>query len=325
MMLKYGLLTTILCLLVSAAGSGRAQSQRVDFESKNYIGYKELVADAPSSSARIYGYLSLPPGAQGRVPAVVFMPHSGGYSESQEHWYRAALTSVGFATFFVDNFTPRGLRPPITLRDISYATVVADAYAALAELSKRPEIDPARVALVGFSRGAEAARQAGFESFRKGANAGPLRFAAHVSYYPLCITSLRDPRDHTGAPVLLLLGGRDDLTPARICDDYLNFMKAQNPTLPVQSRLYPEALHLWDDDGSRSGSATVGSVRNCIPLFLSATGEFVSMLRDGKEVPFESGILRCPGGNATVGFSAGVRDRSTKDLVDFLSSLPPPK
>lgn len=152
-------------------------------------------------------------------------------------WYRTALNAEGIATFFVDPFSPRGLTLPVTVRDLSYATVVADAYAALAALAQQPDIDASLVAIAGFSRGAEAARQAAFESFRKGVGAGELRFAAHVALYPICITSMHDASDITGAETLILAGAKDGSAPPKNCEDYVNFMKSRNTRFPVTVRV----------------------------------------------------------------------------------------
>lgn len=307
--------------VVLGAAAALAQPVRIEFESKDYVGYKELIAGKPAGSARIVGYLSLPPAAQGKVPAVVLLPHSGGYSENQERRYRSALNAAGFATFFLDNYAPRGLRPPVTVRDISYATVVADAYAALTELARRPEIDARRVAVAGFSRGAEAARQAAFESFRRGAGAGELRFVAHVAHYPPYVTSMRDPADMTGAPVRLALGAKDEDTPPRLCEQYVAFMQAQRPQFPVEIRMYADAAHAWDEEGASGRfSPAAPSSKNCIPLLLSPAGEFASMLRDGREVPFERAILSCTGTGGMMKFDAANRERASADLVEFLKA-----
>jgi len=249
------------------------------------------------------------------------LPHSGGYVENQDRWYRTALNAEGIATFFVDPFSPRGLNPPVTVRDISFATVVADAYAALGALAQRPDIDASRVAIAGFSRGAEAARQAAFESFRKGVGAGDLRFAAHVALYPICITSMHDASDMTGAATLILSGAKDDSAPPKNCVDYVAFMKSGNVGFPVEVRVYPDAHHTWDDEQSSGQySPRAPSAANCVPIFLSPQGEFIAMLKDGKVAPFERSILRCAGVGGTLAFSAAHRDRSTRDLVQFLKA-----
>lgn len=303
---------------ISALAQGTAT--KLEFDTRNYAGYKELVAGTPSSKARIFGYLSMPAGTQGKVPAVIFLPHADGYAENQDRWYRAALNGQGIATFFLDPFSPRGLSSPVTVKDLSYATVVADAYAALAALAQRPDVDASRVAIAGFSRGAEGARQAAFESFRKGAGAGELRFAAHVALYPICVTSILDASDMTGAPTLILSGAKDDSAPPRNCEDYAAFMKSRNAGFPVEVRVYPDAHHGWDDEQSNGYRPRAPSAANCVPIFLSAQGEFVAMLKDGKESPFERSILRCPSAGGTFAFNPAHRDRSTKDLSQFLKA-----
>jgi dienelactone hydrolase len=61
---------------------------------------------------------------------------------------------------------------------------VADAYAALRLLSGMPQIDAERMAIIGFSYGGEVAHLAAFETLRSALNPGPVRFAAHVAFYP---------------------------------------------------------------------------------------------------------------------------------------------
>lgn len=322
--MKLARLTTaaLAASLASIALLAQAAATKVEFETRDYAGYKELVAGSPSGEARIYGYLSLPANAQGKVPAAVFLAHAGGYSEAQDRWYATALNAQGIAAFFVDGYTPRGLTPPISVRTQSYATMVADAYAALAALAKRPDIDASRVALVGFSRGAEAARQAAFESFRKGAGAQALKFAAHVPFYPLCVTSMQDAKDTTGAPVLILGAANDDSTPPKNCEAYVAHMKARNAAFPVSVRVYPDADHGWDDEqySPRNFYPRAPSAANCVPLFLGADGGFATMLKDGQEVPLERSMLRCPSAGGTLGFNAALRERSTRELVEFLKA-----
>ena len=95
---------------------------------------------------------------------------------------------------------------------------MADAYAGLRFLLTRPEIDPERVALIGFSYGAMATMYA--LSANVAALMAPAgeRFAAHAAFYGPCIAEFADPRT-TGAPLLMLYGTGDALIDPARCDD----------------------------------------------------------------------------------------------------------
>ena len=75
---------------------------------------------------------------------------------------------------------------------------MADAYAALRWLASEPRIDADRIAIIGFSYGAEVAHITAFESVRSALNPGPGRFAAHVPFYPVLIFGVMADRrqDH---------------------------------------------------------------------------------------------------------------------------------
>ena len=74
------------------------------------------------------------------------------------------------------------------------------------------------------------------------APAGP-RFAGHVAYYGPCIAVFDDTRT-TGAPVLMLNGAEDELTPADRCARLADELRAGGSRVEVIS--YPGGVHQWD-------------------------------------------------------------------------------
>lgn len=72
------LLVTALAALLPAIVLAQDAATKLEFGTQNYAGYKQLIDRKPSSNARIHGYLSMPLGVQGKVPAVIFLPHAGG-------------------------------------------------------------------------------------------------------------------------------------------------------------------------------------------------------------------------------------------------------
>src|SRR5256885_814946 len=97
------------------------------------------------------------------VPAVVLLHGSGGILGSRELTYAPQLARMGVAALVVDSFGARRDRGTEFLErvlNITETMMLAEAYAALRFLAARPEIDPQRVVLTGFSFGAMAAMYA---------------------------------------------------------------------------------------------------------------------------------------------------------------------
>jgi len=200
----------------------------------------------------VSGTLSLPKTASalerdGKIPAVILAHGVGGISDEREGAWARRFNSWGIAAFVVDSFAGRGLRPPIYADRPGFTHFVAhllDAYLALQLVGTHPRIDGARVAVMGFSRGGEVAVNAPFERFREGAlGAAPDRFAAYIPLYPYC--NFR----YTGkglapAPMLMLLGGADEMTEPVACEHYAAELQALG--MPVRVVVYPGANHGFD-------------------------------------------------------------------------------
>jgi dienelactone hydrolase len=63
------------------------------------------------------------------------------------------------------------------------------------------------------------------EPIRRAVIDDDLRFAAHAAFYPGCgVPFLSAQVD--GSPILMLLGGKDDYTPASNCLAYVNRLRA---------------------------------------------------------------------------------------------------
>ena len=155
--------------------------------------------------ATIAGTLRLPAGAD-RVAAMVVAHGSAGVSEEREGWWAERLGEAGFATFVVDSFGPRGVRQTATDQgQLSTAANVADALAALALLTTHPRVDPARIGVIGFSKGGQVPLYTALEPCRRAVVDEATRFAAHVALYPYCSDWYVAERV-TSAPLLLLLG-----------------------------------------------------------------------------------------------------------------------
>jgi dienelactone hydrolase len=209
------------------------------------------------------------PAGSGPFPAVVVLHTCGGIRMGHTSNWGDRLVGRGYAVVLVDSFTPRGgseCRIPQYF-PARVDEVVDDAFAALAHLRQRPDVDARRIGVVGFSYGANAALRTASARYRPAGGT----FQAVASFYPMCVSPRNDwpPEAQERAnnlfadvvvPTLVLMGEADIDTPnvasncARVVGDL------RRAGRPIAIELYPGAGHLFDAGPSRhpvaAGKAT---------------------------------------------------------------------
>jgi len=202
--------------------SSLPQGERVTFDSASPFTLSNVgngAEEAPPTEAQ--GTLYLPPEASAAapVPAVVILHGASGVQSVRELTYARQFAAQGTAALVIDVFAARRDRASSfinRLLEITEAMFLADAYAGLKYLAALPQVDGDRVALIGFSYGGMVATYAAYEQVaQRYAPQGP-RFAAHVAFYAPCIAEFEDSRA-TGAPLLMLYGGRDAIVDPERC------------------------------------------------------------------------------------------------------------
>ena len=87
------------------------------------------------------------------MPAVILQHGSGGPNGGHELWAKT-FNEMGIASFLVDSFSGRGLTSTsLTNLALHPVNMILDGYRAFDVLANHPRIDPARIALMGFSLG----------------------------------------------------------------------------------------------------------------------------------------------------------------------------
>lgn len=309
----------LLSLCACATAGGPSPGQRVNFVSYDPEDYAAIIDGSyRQTSARIHGYLSIPAGASGKVPAVVIIPGSGGYFDWMFTNIAQPLNEAEIATFIVDSFTGRGVTETSTDQGrVSMAASIMDGFSALKLLADRPEIDPERIGITGFSRGGVASMFT-LESRLQNAvfPTGP-RFAAHVPFYPGCSTQWQQPLP-TKAPILFLLGGKDDMTPAPICTRYAERLKAAGAR--VDYKIYPDAYHAWVSN-FRPVKVNALTFGNC-DLQIRPDGIIIDAKTGADSSKgwraFADEVTRtCAGRGAMVGENPEARRQAVADMVSF--------
>lgn len=218
----------VACSLTAALAFGLAACQPQ--------GAPRNAADGPG--AGLAAWLAKPEG-DGPFPAVVLLHGCTGLERSTPHrtvWrglgrHAALLNDNGYVTLIVDSFGPRGIADACEQPRLSEQA--NDARAAFDHLASLPFVDATRIGAVGFSHGGTTALSlaADFHTAGSGTNG----YAAYVAYYPYCRTVFVD------RPVMILIGARDDWTPAPLCRSLLR----QNEDL-ITLKVHPDAYHSFD-------------------------------------------------------------------------------
>jgi dienelactone hydrolase len=126
------------------------------------------------------------PEGKGPFPAVIILQSCGGSSPSLYDW-ADKMNGWGYATFLVKSLEARGMQTcqqPFS-RVMMYMDVASDAIGALEHLAKKPDVDPKRIAVIGFSLGAGAINSEILPNYRNHEFSN-LDFAGAISFYQRC-------------------------------------------------------------------------------------------------------------------------------------------
>jgi dienelactone hydrolase len=238
---------TFVALAAGTPAASKAQVARMEihsFQSTTLTDQEFLTGRKEGKPVTLAGELRLPRPGNDRLPVVVLLHGSGGISGYVTDWEQD-LNAMGVATFVIDSFTARGIVN--TLYDQSQLgrlAMIIDAYRALDLLAKHPRIDPTRMALMGFSRGGQAALYASLKRFQRMHGSVGQEFAAYIPFYPQCDTAFRDDENVTDRPIRLFHGSADDYIPVAPCRAYVERLKAKGKD--VQLTEYAGAGHVFD-------------------------------------------------------------------------------
>ncbi|MEX2453959.1 MAG: dienelactone hydrolase family protein [Rhodospirillaceae bacterium] len=237
----------------------------VDFPSHSPFSLADVgngAEDDPETTAS--GRLFLPENASAAspVPAVILLHGAAGVLGARELTYGRQLAARGVAALVIDVFGPRRDRASgfiDRLLNITEAMFLADAWAGLRYLAARPEIDSSRVALIGFSYGGMVTTYAAYAQVAETFGRNGERFAGHIAFYAPCIAEFEDERA-TGAPLLMIYGGRDAIVDPERCARVAAELEAGGTQ--VRTVVYENAVHQWD--GRPGGERMMGrSIAGC--------------------------------------------------------------
>ncbi len=175
--------------------------------------------------------------------------------------------------------------------------------------------------MIGFSRGGSAAINSAFEPIRRAVIGDDLRFAAHVALYPGCAVPFVSAH-LDGSPLLMLLGGKDDYTPASFCLEYADRLRALRASIRVA--VYPNANHGFDFTGPPHFRPRATALHNCQGEIDLDDGVFTAQTGGGQiasGADAASELKRCTERGVTVGGDPEAREKAPGDVANFLKPI----
>jgi dienelactone hydrolase len=212
----------------------------------NYLAYP---VDWDGKSILIGGRFQAPLTVTGKIPAVIVLHDTAGVKNNGTY-YATALNRAGIATFEIDQWGGRGLPGGASSRPPHLGDDLPDVAGAYRLLIARPEIDGARVGLLGFSLGGI---QTMLMMTRRNSDAmlgSGNHFKAAVAFYPICWLYNRGPdadfADLVDAKIRILVGSEDDYDDGPgACEDLLRQL-APSDARHLSLKVLAGATHIFD-------------------------------------------------------------------------------
>ena len=211
-----------------------------------------LTGEKNGTSVTIAGSLRIPSSGTDRLPAVILVHGSGGVGGNVDRWSQE-LNGIGLATFTIDSFTARGLQSTSANQALlGRLNMIFEFPTAPWPCSPRIHASiPAKLVLMGFSRGGQATLYASLNRFQRMYGPEGTTFAAYLPFYTPCFTTYIDDADVSDKPIRLFHGAADDYVPVEPCRPYVERLRKAGKDVTLTE--FPDAHHAFDNPVLKEG------------------------------------------------------------------------
>ena len=251
-------------LLASIAA--HAQPARLEIhplESVHLTNQTFLTGQKDGKRVMLAGELRIARPGTDKLPAVILIHGSGGLGASTQRW-ADELNSIGVSAFILDSFAGRGIVSTVADQtQLDSIAMMVDAFKALALLAEHPRVDPKRIAVMGFSKGAVAAVYSSNLRFQRLHGPATASFAAHIGLYTPCNIDWREDTQTSRAPIRLHHGIADDYVSIVPCRGYVERLKSAGADVVLTE--YADAHHAYDNAalGAPVANPRAQTTRSC--------------------------------------------------------------
>lgn len=249
-----GAMLLFFALLALSALLGGCASARTAAATPADAAFREELVRFAEGDLTLTGVLFTPASSPvvPRRPAIVLMHGCGGMGDShgaltaRHRDWAERFARWGFVTLTLDSFSPRGIKRLCELKDRPiqpWNERTLDAYTALDYLTRRSDVDPNAVFVLGWSHGGSTVMGV-VRPDAPGRQAAGAHFRAAIAFYPGCTQPLHQKAYRPTMPLLILHGEADDWAPVAPCVELGR--KLHGAGVPVQTITYPDAHHGFD-------------------------------------------------------------------------------
>lgn len=219
-------------------------NKKVNFKSINFNN------DTNFLEVNISSYLSKPNNTK-TMPAVILLHGCTGLGKSkyQHSWkslrqHAKILHENKYVTLIVDSHGSRkisyekALRKSCSLENtLGFYERTGDVYGAVKFLQSKDYVNKEKIIVFGQSQGAMVV----LNSLNSTNYNDQYKIAAGIGYYPHC--AYPNIPDSLYAPIILFTGGKDNVTPEKLCISYINNMKNKGESIFVPKIISYENVH----------------------------------------------------------------------------------
>jgi dienelactone hydrolase len=305
--------------LLAPVQLAHAQPARIELhplESVHLTNQTFLTGQKNGRSVMLAGELRIAKPGTDKLPVVILVHGSGGIGASADRWANE-LNSVGVSAFILDSFAGRGIVSTVSDQSqLDSIAMMVDAFRALAVLAEHPRVDPRRIAVMGFSKGAVASVYSSNVRFQKLHGPATATFAAHIGLYTPCNTAWRDDDKTSGAPIRLHHGIADDYVSIVPCRGYVERLKSAGADVTLTE--YPDAHHAYDNFtlGAPVANPRAQTTRNC----WLKEGDNGQLLNAKTNQLYAIASDPCVELGPQVGYNAAAHQATVAAVKDFLTT-----
>lgn len=296
--------------------------QHIEIPSASPVNYYQVIREPGEMPTTIVdGKLFLPTGVEPPFPLVIVAPGSLGVAPSHVQ-HAETINSLGVATFILDSFGARAVTSTVSDQtQFSFAASAFDVLATFRTLSRREEIDGARIGAQGHSRGGSAVITAATRRFADAVLSGDEGLTGVLAAYPWSGQQFLDPSVGK-TTIRVLMGDADEWCSVAHVQGHCQAIRLTGGVATI--RIFEGAQHSFDRDTPIIEIEEAAVARDAPIVYITDNGSMIHPTNDIPDptlVDRDTMVYSMKAGygrkGAQIGSHEGEADQFRADMIEF--------